>query len=262
MSSELDVESWMRSVHWPTDRVRHLLLPRGAPYTCIDSKGARYIIKAFGAGIINIMGTSGSGKSTLANALMNWVTIHSPVPRPLCYLGMPDEWLEVLPPEMKKVAYTLNGLDELHKVKRGSIMLLDDTGLHAAARRSMSGSNVKLSIYSQIARHRDVAIIMTAQNHRVVDFAANAVVESADLIKWYSLQALESERDEKRGEIYTAQQILRSECGNSAEKCLPFYWSVQDRKLATYPCVEWLLDDRVGRPFGLIDEERLKELLG
>jgi len=260
MSSKLNADDWMRTVHLPTDSLRHLLLPRGAKYPTLQGGGER-IKTAFGAGLINLISTSGGGKSTLAMALLQWVTIHSPAPRPLCFLGMPEKWLSCLPDEMRRVSYVLKNLDDLHLVKKGSILLLDDTGIHTPARRAMASTNVKLSKFAQIARHLDITIMMTAQSHRVIDFAAGAVAETVDVIKWYSLSSLQSERNEKKGDIQLAQTILRNECGNSSEECLPYYWVVQDRKLATYPCPKWLLDDRVGRPFAEYTQEEMAAVL-
>lgn len=257
-------DEWMQ-LPWPTERVRHLLLPRGAPYTCVTygrgGKRSQTVKRAFGAGLLQIMGTSGSGKSTLANSLLAWATIHSPVPRPLCFVGMPDEWLQCLPDYMQDVAYTINGLDHLHQVERGSIVLIDDTGIHAAARRSMSGGNVTFSKYAQIARHQDVTLVVTAQAFRVIDFAADAVTEGCTLIKWYDLGALKHERSEIRTKVEMAQRILRDHTGNSSEACRPFYYCVEDKQLAKFPAPEWVLADDIGRPFGLLSQERLKEVL-
>ncbi len=263
--SEPDPDVWMQA-DWPVERARHLLLPRGAPYTCETYQGggkrAHTTKKAFGAGQILLLGTSGSGKSTLANSLLAWATIHSPVPRPLCFLGMPEEWLKCLPDYMQKVAYTLKGLDELHKVKRGSIVLIDDSGIHAAARRAMSGGNVMFSKYAQIARHQDVTMVVTAQAFRIIDFAADAVTEGCTLIKWYDMGALKHERPEIRSKVEMAQQILRDHTGNSSEACRPFYYCIEDKQLAKFPAPDWVLADDIGRPFGLLTEERMKEVLG
>jgi len=260
MSSKVNADDWMNKVQWPTDSLCHLLLPRGARYVT-HQRGGKQVKSAFGAGLINLISTSGGGKTTLALALLQWVTIHSPVARPLCFMGHPEKWLSCLPDDMREVSYVLKNLDELHLVKKGSILLLDDTGIHTPARRAMASTNVKLSKFAQIARHLDITIMMTAQSHRVIDFAAGAVAETVDIIKWYSLSSLQSERNEKKGAIQLAQTILRDQCGNSAEECLPFYWCVQDRKLGTYPCPKWLLDDRVGRPFGEYTQEEMAKVL-
>lgn len=217
---------------------------------------------AFGAGLMQLMGTSGSGKSTLANCLMAWATIHSPVPRPLCYVGMPDEWLQCLPDYMQDVAYTINGLDKLHEVVRGSIVLIDDTGIHAAARRSMANANVGFAKYSQIARHLDVTLVVTAQSFRVIDFAADAVTEGCTLIKWYDLGALRHERPAIKAKVELAQQIIRDHAGGNSEMCRPYYYCVEDKQLAKFPAPDWVLGDQIGRPFGLLTPERLKEVLG
>ncbi len=260
MSSNLSPDEWMRTIHWPTDSIRHLLLPRGAKYTTLQG-GVKRIKSAAGYGLLNLVSTSGGGKTTLALAFLQWVTIHSPAPRPICFLGHPEKWLSCLPDDMRAVSYVLKNLDDLHLVKKGSILLLDDTGIHTPARRAMASTNVKLSKFAQIARHLDVTMMVTAQNHRVIDFAAGAVAETVDVVKWYSLSSLQSERNEKKSAIALAQTILRDQCGNSVEECLPFYWCVQDRKLATYPCPNWLLDDRVGRPFGEYTQEEMRAVL-
>jgi hypothetical protein len=263
MSSNINPSTWMKAP-WPTNKVKHLILPRGAPYESIEtgSRGRYSVVKkAFGAGCLMILGTSGSGKSTLSMGLLQWATINSPMPRPICFMGFPAKWLECLPDDMRAVSYVLKSLDDLHQVKKGSILLLDDTGIHTPARRAMASTNVKLAKFAQIARHRDITMMITAQNNRVIDFAAESVAETVTLVKWYSLSSLQTERNTKKGEIELAQRILRDTCGPSSQECLPFYWSIEDRTLATYPCLDWMLDDRVGRPYGDFSPDEMKEVL-
>lgn len=265
MTSEpTDPDVWM-TFDWPTDRARHLLLPRGASYKRLSRGGRTVRDTAQGFGLIEIIGTSGSGKSTLATALMAWATMHSPVPRPLGYVGFPEKFLEVLPEQMRKVAYCIPSIEDLPGTALdGSIILIDDTGIHTPARAAMSKSNVVLSKFTQIARHLDITIIQTAQAFRIIDFAPSVVTEGCTLIKWFSRDSLAQERPERKWKIEVGNSRLERKLGHRRSSAWrPYYWCTQDRKIGKFPAPAWMLHDHISHPFKLLSmKERREAILG
>jgi hypothetical protein len=254
--TERPVDEWMRKP-WPVARVARLLLPAGTPFTDRIGGDSR---PSFGAGLVLIIGTSGSGKTTLMHCLVHWASLQAS--RPLVYLGYPESWIEVLPEFMRERASVLPSIDDLHLTPKGAILMLDDSGLFAASRRAQSRANVQLSKFAQIARHLGVTLIITAQALRVVDSAvAGLVAERATLIKWFDPAAVESDRDEWRSRILNAQHNLQSWGGPTPEGCLPFYFCDEEHRVGTFPVPDWVLTDKVSKPYGGLTPDQLKEVL-
>ena len=259
MTNDRDVDEWMQKP-WPVPRAQRMLLSRGTRFTDMSAQGELFESRAAGYGIILILGTSGSGKSTLAHSMIHWASMRCD--RPLCYMGFSKEWIEVLPEFMRERATVLESLDELQHVPHGAILLLDDTGIWAAARRAASKVNVKLSKFAQVARHLDVTIVVTAQAVRAIDFASAMVAETTTLVKWFSNKGVFYENPHWGVRIQGAQQELFAAAGSrTAEACRPYYWCDDTNQLGMFPVPEWVFDDMVSRPIGKLTPEQLGAIL-
>lgn len=258
-NEEHDVDEWMEKP-WPVPRAQRMLLSRGTPFTDLSARGELFESRAAGYGVVLILGTSGSGKSTLAHSIIHWASMRCE--RPLCYMGFSKDWIEVLPDFMRERAVVLESLEQLHLVPHGAILLLDDTGIWAAARRAASKVNVKLSKFAQVARHLDVTIVVTAQAVRAIDFASAMVAETTTLIKWFSNKGVYYENPSWGIRIQGAQHELHQAAeSKSAEACRPYYWCDDTSQLGTFPVPEWVLGDAVSRPIGKLSPEQLEAIL-
>jgi hypothetical protein len=193
----------------------------------------------------------------LAHSLIEWVCTH--YPRPVVFIGFSEKWLRRLDPVIRDLAVALP-FERIHEAPLGSVILLDDTGLFLAGRRTQAKANVVMSQFTQIARHRELVIMFTAQSMRVVDFAPAAVAEGCTLIKHYDPAAVTLERDEWRPRIMSGQAALRR-YGRTPRDRLPFYFCHETGRVGAFPAREWVKRDRISNPMGDLTAEELGDLL-
>ena len=197
-------------------------------------------VKAIGTGIIPVCGSARSGKTTLALALMEWVTDNTK--RDLVFIGMPDSYLEALPPRMK-IRSSNPGMKDLSKL-RDSVVLLDDTALQLSSRDGNTSASKSVNRLAGVISHLGLTIIMTTQSMAGVDLSLLRYTEMSPLVKRVDPMALRVERSEWSNEIQEAQEELR---WRNFDRSL--YWSIADQRLCEHPFSDWMAQDILSRPF-------------
>jgi len=227
----------------PAIRAQILLLE---PHT--DVNGTTSI----GTGIIPVCGSARSGKTTLALALMEWVTDNTD--RDLVFIGMPDSYLEALPPKMK-IRSSNPKLDNLSRL-RDSVVLLDDTALQLSSRDGNTSASKSVNRLAGVISHLGLTIIMTTQSMAGVDLSLLRYTEMAPLVKRVDPMALRVERSEWSGEIQEAQEELK---WKNFDRSL--YFSIADQRLCEHPFSEWMSQDILSRPFRYLEQMDLDLLV-
>lgn len=106
--------------------------------------------------IVAIAGRRGSGKSALGFRILE--NLYSKK-RPAFVLGVDQK---ILPKWIKSVK-------DIHEVKNGGILLVDEGALTFGSRNSMSKANKELSELLAIARHKDMTLLLITQNTAMID---------------------------------------------------------------------------------------------
>ena len=181
---------------WLCPRAQELILPRGEPFK-IDGQEKR----ALGTGIVAIIGSARSGKTTLALEIMK----HSS--RDLCFVGLPDIYLNALPDDMKSRSSNPS-IEELAEI-RDSIVLLDDTAVQLNSRDYQKGMNKVVGRLAGIISHFGITLIMTVQSTSQVDVSLFRATEMSILFKRMDPVAMRFERDSMSEEAEYAQMRLR-----------------------------------------------------
>ena len=208
--------------------------------------------EAIGTGIIPICGSARSGKTTLALALIDWVVCNTS--RSIAFMGLPDIYLESLPPHIKERA-TNPPLAELSR-QRDSVVLLDDTATSLSSRDSTTGQGKMISRIACVISHLGLTIIMTTQSMAGVDLSLLRYTEMSPLVKRIDPMALRVERTEWSGELKEAQSEL---AGYDYDRSL--YWSVSDELLCRHPFFDWMADDVLSRPFRYLTQTELDGMI-
>ena len=183
-------------MNWLCPRARELILPRGEP---VEFDGIQK--KSLGTGIIAIIGSARSGKTTLALEIMKESN------RPLCFVGLPDIYLDALPEDMKRRSSNPS-IEELASI-RDSIVLLDDTAVQLNSRDYQKGMNKVIGRLAGIISHFGITIIMTVQSTSQVDVSLFRATEMSILFKRMDPVAMRFERDAMSDEAEYAQMRLR-----------------------------------------------------
>lgn len=186
----------MMTLEWLCPRAQELVLERGEP---VEIDGVEK--KALGTGIIAIIGSARSGKTTLALEIMKDSN------RPLCFVGLPDLYLEALPDEMKSRSSNPE-INDLVSV-RDSIVLLDDTAVQLNSRDYQKGMNKVIGRLAGIISHFGITLIMTVQSTSQVDVSLFRATEMSILFKRMDPVAMRFERDSMSDEAEYAQMRLR-----------------------------------------------------
>ena len=197
-------------------------------------------MKAIGTGIIPVCGSARSGKTTLALALMEWVADNTK--RDMAFIGMPDSYLEALPPRIK-VRSTNPPMKNISKL-RDCVILLDDTALQLSSRDGNTSASKSVNRLAGVISHLGLTIIMTTQSMAGVDLSLLRYTEMAPVVKRVDPMALRVERSEWSNEIREAQEELKP---SKFDRSL--YWSIADQQLCAHPFSEWMGQDILSRPF-------------
>ena len=131
--------------------------------------------------IILIFGKRGSGKSALGFRLME--NINGVAQRHCYVLGVAQD---VLPQWIMSV-------DDIHSVKNGGVVLVDEGALAFSARESMKKEHKELGKLMAIARHKDLTLIFITQNTGMIDKNVLQLTDTL-LVKEGSLLQMEMER--------------------------------------------------------------------
>lgn len=186
----------MDDLEWLCPRAKELILPRGEK---LEIDGIEK--KSLGTGIVAIIGSARSGKTTLALEIMKNST------RPLCFVGLPDIYLNALPEDMKRRS-TNPEINDLVDI-RDSIVLLDDTAVQLNSRDYQKGMNKVIGRLAGIISHFGITLIMTVQSTSQVDVSLFRATEMSILFKRMDPVAMRFERDSMSEEAEYAQMRLR-----------------------------------------------------
>jgi len=184
------------NLDWLCPRAQELILPRGEKFT-IDGQEK----KSLGTGIVAIIGSARSGKTTLALEIMKNST------RDLCFVGLPEIYLNALPDDMKSRSSN-PGIEDLAGI-RDSIVLLDDTAVQLNSRDYQKGMNKVVGRLAGIISHFGITLIMTVQSTSQVDVSLFRATEMSILFKRMDPVAMRFERDSMSEEAEYAQMRLR-----------------------------------------------------
>jgi hypothetical protein len=208
--------------------------------------------EAIGTGIIPVCGSARSGKSTLALALMEWAAEHTQ--RDLVFMGLPDAYIEALPPKMRSRA-TNPPMAELSK-QRDAIVLMDDTATNLSSRDSGSNQGRMISRVSGVISHLGLTIILTTQSMAGIDLSLLRFTMMSPLVKRVDAMALRVERSEWSNEIKEAQSELSR---FNFERSM--YWSIADEHICKAPYSEWMGQDILSRPFRYLEQDELELII-
>jgi len=182
--------------------------------------------------ILAIAGRRGSGKSVLGFRLME--NIHAKNSRPCFVLGVKQS---VLPSWIQTI-------EDIHDVKNGGVVLVDEGAISFGSRESMSKKNRGLGELLAIARHKDLTLVFITQNTGMIDKNVLNLCDTI-LLKEGSLLQEKMERSVMKDLYQTANAALtkisaeerKSHCyvfdaefEGILESSLPSFWSMKVSK--------------------------------
>jgi hypothetical protein len=235
----------------PAPKAQSLILPTGSDYPL--GTGERG--EALGTGIILVIGSARSGKSVgLAIPLIEWA-LRASKKRRLACLGMPDEFIEAWPDDLRE-RISNPPFTDLTKL-RDSIVLIDDTAVHLNSRDSAGSTNRMLHRMAGVISHLGLTLVLSVQSMAGVDVGLLRFCEMAILVKRIDPMALQHERSQWTASLSEAQRMLKAVKFNRS-----FYVSTSDELLCESPFPDWVRDvDPLSRPFRYISQTELDAML-
>ena len=246
MAETDDLDGWR-----PAPKAASILLEPGMPY----ERPGRSTGTALGTGIIGpIIGSARSGKTFMALTLIDWACRKTE--RSIFFLGMPECFLDELPPHIRERAST-PALSEVSRLRDG-IVFLDDAPSRINARESASKGGRLIHKLSGVISHLGLAMVVCTQSTAGIDIGLMRFCEMAPLIKRMDGMALQMERTEWKGVIERGQREIGMRGGGRS-----LYWSVADKRICRHPAPSWIVgNDVISRPFRYLSRDEFDTHIG
>ncbi len=151
------------------------------PFTVVKTEKGNYddfydrLLK--GSNIILITGKRGSGKTALGMKFLEifWLTSK----RKIFVIGF----------DSAKLPFGIKKATDIEDISNNSVVLIDEGAVTFGSRNAMKSSNKQLSMLMAIARHKNLSLILIAQNSAMIDLNVLRLADTVVLKEPSLLQA-------------------------------------------------------------------------
>ncbi|MFH1641513.1 MAG: ATP-binding protein [Nanoarchaeota archaeon] len=157
-----------------------------------------------GSNIVLITGKRGSGKTALGMKFLELFKKHSK--RKLHAMGF------------SKLPFGIKNVNTIEDIRNNSVVLLDEGAINFSSRDTMKSANKELGKIMAIARHKNLSLILIAQNSAMIDLNVLRLADTVILKEPSLLQA----------------QFERKAIKDMYEKVAPHFSALEQRKAHFY----------------------------
>lgn len=184
---------------------------------------------ALGTGIIPIVASARGGKTSLAYAMIDYVIRYTN--RPVILDSFPQRVIDEGIPDHWKERVSNHSFNEISKIDKPAVWLLDDSATHFNSRSAMSSTNQTLAKAAGVLSHfgGGMTVLFTTQSMSGIDLSLLRYATISPIIRWVDEDLIPHERKEWSGEIKYAQYQLKSICQD--ERFRDYFWSTKDKCL-------------------------------
>lgn len=175
--------------------------------------------------IMLITGKRGSGKTSLG---MKFLELFTKLTKKKCYaVGF----------SKSKIPRWIKKVEDTEKIKNNSVALLDEGALLFSSREAMKQPNKIISKIMAIARHKNLTLILIAQNSAMIDLN---VLRLADVILLKEPSLLQTKFERKAiKEMYEKVIPLFKDIKETEKKKYVYLWSDEFEGLLRYDLPEF-----------------------